>query len=491
MKRNKFGLSHYKLLTASMGYLIPLTWMETLPGDTVRMASSLLIRCSPLLAPVMHPVQVRVHHWFVPLRLLWEDWENFITGGEDGDDESVPPYISTDSISEGSLHDYLGIPPDSYSPNLTFSALPFRAYNKIYNERYRDQDLVESEEISLEEGQDSTTNTDLLKAAWSKDYFTTARPWETKGDEVTIPISGDVPVTGIGKDSQAFGESSINVYETGASGTRTYASLDQNSVDIAIEEDPDNAGYPNIRAQLDEAGAGLTINDLRLALAIQRYQEARGRYGSRYVEYLRSLGVKSSDARLDGPEYLGGGRQIIQFSEVLSTDGSNTGDMKGHGIGAMRTKRFLKFFEEHGIIMTLMSVVPKAIYTQGLHKSFSREIKEHYYQKELASIGEQQVLNKELYAVHSEPDEIFGYQARYDEYRWLPSSIAGEFRSTLDHWHYARIFSGEPGLNQTFTDCTPTKRVNADTESDVLYIMSNHQVQARRLMPRFARPKTF
>lgn len=491
MKRNKFSLSHYKLATMDMGYLVPLTWFEALPGDSIQQATSALIRVSPLVAPVMHPVTVRIHHWFVPNRLIWDDFEDFITGGEDGDDESEHPQISASAVAEGSLADYLGVPVGSYSPNLAFSALPFRAYNMIYNEHYRDQDLIDELTIDTSSGTDSTTDLDVQKVAWNKDYFTTSRPWEQKGTQVTIPLGESAPITGLGWSDGSTVGSGGTFRETGG-GSRTYADYRRSdSMIIASEEDPANAGYPLIQADLSEA-TGIPINDLRLALAIQRYQEARSMYGSRYVEYLRYLGVRGSDSRLQLPEFLAGGRNTIQFSEVLQTgEGTNpVGSMYGHGIAALRSNRYRRFFEEHGIVMSLMSVIPKTIYTQGLHKKWSREVKEDYFQKELQFIGEDEVYNKEIYADHTTPDGIFGYQARYDEYRNHPSSVSGEFLNTLDHWHMARVFSSDPALNQSFIECTPTKRVLASTGTDSLYVMANHSIQARRMLAKRAYNKT-
>lgn len=232
------------------------------------------------------------------------------------------------------------------------------------------------------------------------------------------------------------------------------------------------------------------INDLRLAFALQRYEEARARYGSRYTEYLRYLDVRSSDARLQRPEYLGGGRQTIQFSEVLQTgvttsgdDTEGVGNLRGHGIAAVRSNRYRRFFEEHGYVITLLSVLPKTIYVQGLHRTFNRRTKEDFWQKELQHIGQQEVLNKELYAPHASPDGVFGYQDRYDEYRRTPSRVSGEFRSTeLDYWHMARLFDSDPTLNASFVTSDPTKRVNAVQTNDVLWMMINHSMQARRLV---------
>lgn len=489
-KRYKHSLSHYKLLTMDMGYLIPLTWYDVLPGDTIQQNSSCLIRCSPLLAPVMHPVHVRIHHWFVPLRLIWEDFEDFITGGPDGTDSTEPPYRAQ-AVTEGSLQDYLGIPVGWGGGSNKYSALPIRAYNLIFNEFYRDQDLVTA--LSCPTGSGSTTTTeptDIQSVSWEKDYLTTCRTTPQKGDEIYIPLYDEsVPVTGDGGGTINFNDgASRDMYLKVTSGSATpgWDNASTGATGAALlgtTADPTDSG---LEVDLTSV-TGIPISDLRLSIAMQRFMENRSNYGSRYHEYLRSLGVKSKDGRLDMPEYLGGGRQTISFSEVLSSDGANTGEMYGHGIAAIRTNRFRRFMEEHGIVMTMMSVVPKAIYSQGLHKRFFREVKEDFFQPELTNIGEQEVYNKEVYVAHTNPENVFGYQAQYDEYRSIPSGIAGEFHSTNDHWHYARIFSSDPALNSTFVTCTPTKRVNASTNTDCLYVMSNHSIQARRLVPSVAR----
>lgn len=496
MKRSKFSLSHYKLATMDMGKLVPLTWFEAMPGDTIQHSTSALIRVSPLLAPVMHPVRVRIHHWFVPNRIIWEDWEEFITGGEDGTSTPTAPYFTPSTPAESSLYDYFGVPPVAYGGAMRFSSLPFRAYNLIFNEFYRDQDLVDPVEFHTESGAEggayTANNVSIQNVSWEKDYFTTARPWEAKGDTVTIPLLDEAPIKGIGKYNQNWDTGSQAVYENdGSDPTYTkYKQVNPSNDDsrFFIEGNADND--PNIYADLS-AAVGVSINDLRLALAVQRYQERMGQTGSRYSEYLRYLGIRSSDARLQRPEYLGGGRQVIQFSEVLSTDGANTGEMYGHGIAAVRSNRYRRFFEEHGIVMSLMSVVPKTIYANGIERKWFREVKEDYFQRELQFIGEQEVYNKEVYSEHSSPDDVFGYQNRYDELRSLPSTIAGEFRSTLNHWHFARIFGSDPALNSTFVTSSPTKRTLASQSTDALYVMANHSVQARRMMTRYAKAKTF
>lgn len=492
MKRSNFNLSHQKKLTADMGYIIPITWYEVLPGDILRQSTTALIRMTPLVTPVMHRVFVRIHHFFVPNRLIWEDWEDFITGGPDGKNDSEHPVVRFSNPTAGGLADYLGVPPGTYSPIIPVSALPFRAYQLIYNEFYRDQDLATESLISKTSGIDSTTNINLKKASWPKDYFTTCRPWEQKGDEVVIPVGGSAPITGIGSMGLTYSLSNQPVKETGKSVSSIYAkALKTDTTPLIYEQDPDNAGYPNIRANLS-AATGIPINDLRLALALQRDLESKSQFGSRYSEVLaHEFGIRNQDARLQRPEYLGGGKSVIQFSEVLSTDGSNTGDMYGHGISAMRTNSFRRFIPEHGIVMSLMSVLPEPLYTVGLNRSFIRDTKEDYFDKTLQFIGEQEVYNKEVQITHTDREGIFGYQKRYDEYRYIPSSIAGDMRSTLNTWHYGREFTGDVALNQTFTDCTPTKRTQADLTAKSMIITAHHNLIAKRQIAKNPMPRTF
>lgn len=489
MKRNKFSLSNYKLLSMDMGLLVPINWYEVLPGDTFQQNTSALIRVAPMVAPVMHPVRVRIHHWFVPNRLIWDSFEDFITGGDDGNDATVPPKIQCGTVGETSLGDYLGITPHAYGGALEVSALPFRAYNKIYNNFYRDQDLTTEVAEDDGDGVDTTSNLLIQRPCWEKDYFTTSRPWTQKGSGVTIPLgtTASVEPTGTGPSFKFGGGTAGQLAKNGSDANIKWAAgADAQSGAMTWND-------PQLYADLSSA-TGIDIADLRLALAIQRYQEARGKYGSRYVEYLRSLGVRSSDGRLSLPEYLGGGRQTIQFSEVIATaEGTSTevGDLKGHGIAAMKTNRYRRFFEEHGIVMTLMSVVPKTIYTNQLHRGWFRTVKEDYYQRELAMIGDQEIYNKEIKSNHATPEGVFGYQARYDEYRSLPSSIAGEFRSTLNYWHMGRIPATDPALNSTFVQCVPTDRIYASTSTDPLYVFANHSIQGRRAMQRIQKTRTF
>lgn len=501
MKRSAHNLSSTRLLTCNMGELVPIGATEVLPGDTVQHATSLLVRASPLLAPVMHPVHIRVHHWFVPYRLVWangidDSWEAFITGGHDGLDASVFPTISFNNIALGTLGDYLGVTPLVASAR-SISALWFRAYALIWNEWYADQDLDTKLTIDLTGGVDSTTNTTLKNVAWEKDYFTSSRPWTQKGPAVSLPLGTRANVLGIGIfDQGSVPTTNVTVKESDAT-TTEYATAW--TVDPSAGAGADNkteawirqnatTTYPDIYADLSSATAA-TINELREALAIQRYEEARARYGSRYTEYLRYLGVRSSDARLQRPEYLGGGRETIQFSEVLQTSvttsgtpSTGVGSLLGHGIGAVRSNRYRRFFEEHGVVLSLMSVLPKTIYVNGTSKHLIKTAKEDYWQKELQHIGQQSILNKETYSAHTTPDGVFGYQDRYDEYRRTESTVHGDFRTTLAHWHLGRVFASDTALNATFVGSNPATRIYQSATADTLLVMGYHSMQARRLV---------
>lgn len=472
-----------------MGQLVPVGWTEVLPHDTFDHSTSALIRMSPMLAPVMHPIQVRIHHFFVPMRLVWPDFPDFITGENPA---AVPPVAGMDGSDRTLIDGYFGVPDTVTGGSL--NATLRRAYNLIWNEYYRDQDL--QSEVGPDDGS-------LKRVCWERDYFTTARTSPQKGAAVTIPLTGTAPVLGIGKDTATFVSGPLTLRESDGSSRQYATSSDFESTGadrvFRVEEDPNNPGFPYIRADLSAATA-VSIDDLREAFALQRFQEARARYGSRYTEYLRYLGVRNpSDARLQRPEYLGGGKQTLAISEVLQTaesaTGAGVGDLKGHGIAALRTNRYRRYFDEHGYVMSLASVRPKTVYMNGIPRQLLRGVDFYetnlgeeigYFQKEFEHIGHQAVSEAEVWGDAN--GGIWGYQDKYQEYRRNHSRVCGDFRTNLDHWHLARSTPGPTYLNSNFVECNPEDdRIFAVPSEPGLWCMFNHSLRARRIVSRFGR----
>lgn len=496
MRRSKHNLSHYRLTSMNQGQLFPVACMEVLPGDSFRAATSALIRVSPLVAPVMHPVHVFIQHWFVPNRILWTNWENFITNA--ADDTLTIPTINVDdgSASSLALAQALGIGA-SGDPVIAVNALPFRAYNKIWNEFYRDQDL--STPLTEATGNtDTNANYAIRNVSWQKDYFTTARPYAQQGQDTTVALLdlnlGSAPVLGLGFSAGNPTTSSQTIRQSDGS---VAASQPQTSPSegtnfrMKVKGSSPNL-FPDVTTDLSglTGSASMDINEWRRAMATQRIREHRNRFGSRYTDYLRFLGVTPSDARLQRPEYLGGGRQTIAFSEVLATaEGVNTnvGDMSGHGIAAVRSRPFRRFFEEHGYILSFMFVRPKTVYMNQVPRTFLRRTWDDFWQKELEMMGEQEVTNAEVYGDSAIPNNIFGYVQRNEDYRRHPSFVSGEFRNLLDYWHMARKFTTQPVLNESFITADPTTDIYASAVNDQLYCMISHQISARRLVSRNAR----
>lgn len=498
MRSALHNLTHQVKLSANQGELIPIALVEALPADVIDHSTTCLIRTQPLVAPVMHEIDAKIHHWFIPTRTIWKDFPEFITGGPTGTDDTTPPYIDMPAVGGaaiGSLADYLGVPTGVNS--LRVSALPFRAYAKVWNEYYRDQDLQAELVISDGNGADTTTNTALQFGCWEKDYFTSARPSPQKGPSVSIPLTGDAPVRGIHMTNRnSIDGATTGIDSTNASQTYAHSYGGFGTAYLNAEAVSDTGGYrPNIFADLSDVQA-VDIEDLRLAAALQRYQENLSRFGSRYVErIMAAFGIRPRSLELDLPQYIGGGQQKISISEVLATaetDTADVGDMFGHGITAMRSNRYRYPVAEHGYILSLLVIRPRTNYIQGLNKLWSRDTKEDFYQPELAYLGQQPILKKELYATGTSTDnETFGYQDAYDSYRYIESRVAGEFRDTLDYWHMARKFASQPALNADFVKSNPTDRIYAVPAADQLYIMTKHRINARRRVIKTAKPQLF
>ena len=356
--------------------------------------------------------------------------------------------------------------------------MPTKAYNQIFNSRYRDQ-LLEPEKNELSQS--------IQFIAWEKDYFSTARPFTQLGPDVSLPIGTRADVT-----TDAADNTSLTIAR--ATGGNTASTMPASTATVQVGAD----NQPAVNLFADLSTGAVNVNDFRAAFSIQRYQEARMRYGARFTEYLRYLGITPSDSRIQEPEYLGGGTARLQFSEVLSTantqtsgtsDGTGTGDLYGHGIAGARSNKFRKFFEEHGYIITLLSVRPKAVYKDAIHREFLKTTKEDYFQKELANLGQQEVTNKEIHFNHNQRDDTFGFVDRYDEYRRHPSTVHGDFRDTLSSWSLFRELPTTTALNESFIRCNPSTRIYQVESDDHLWCMVNNHVVARRMVPKRANPR--
>lgn len=502
-KRNVFDLSHERKLSCEMASLVPIMCEEVLPGDTFKVNTDALVRVAPLLAPIMHRVHVYTHFFFVPNRLVWDDFQNFITGGETGADASVAPTI-TATHAVGSLADYFGLPT---GVAITHSALPFRAYNMIYNEWYRDQNL-QTTPVALVKtsGADATTSVAILTRNWEKDYFTSSLPYPQKGTAVTVPLLGTATVTIPGTHpTSGSAQLTTGTWETGtlkkarATGGGTALNM---SASVTSAADIKLAGASSSNDALQgsadlSTATGATINSLRLAFQVQKFMERSMRAGSRYIEsILAHFGVQSSDARLQRPEYLGGGKSNLVISEVLQSSATTItdsdtplGTMAGHGFSAMKSHSFSKSFEEHGYIIGIMSILPRTAYQQGLPRTWTRATKFDYYWPELANIGEQAVLRKEVYADGTGTDNnVWGYQGRYDEYRRRENIVCGDFKTTLSHWHLGRIFGSAPTLNSSFITANPDTRIFAVAGGQHFWVQLINNVTAIRPIPKTGEP---
>lgn len=504
-RRSAFDRSHEQKLTTNFGRLTPTYLEEILPGDQFRVKTEVLLRFAPMIAPVMHRIDVYMHYFFVPHRIVWDQWEDFITGGDDGLQAPAFPVcqITGDTRGgKGTLSDYLGVPITSGTAAAppTISQIPFRAYHEIWNEFYRDENLQTKFDWS------DPTDTDFYQTrqrAWEKDYFTSAFQQPQKGPPVIMPLTGDADVT--------YNTFSTIVTADGSIPTETISNL-EGSGGAGTDTQNLEAGFPTAANQsvrienidgLDLTNAGVTIEDLRRSARLQEWLELAQRGGSRYIELIESMfGVRSSDARLQRPEYLGGGKMPVSVSEVLNTTGIITGetgapqgDMAGHGISVGTTKSFQRSFEEHGYVMGIMSIMPKTGYHQGIHRHWKRFDKFDYYWYQFANLGEQAVPNEELYYDYADAtganDEVFGYQQRYAEYKNACNKVHGDFRTTLSYWHMDRIFGSRPTLSANFIECDGTERIFAVDDSgatDKLWVQMWHNVKCRRMMPYFSNP---
>lgn len=513
--KNKFDLSHTRKFSLNMAELIPILVQEVNPGERFRVKSEIMMRFAPLLAPIMHEIDVTTHYFFVPNRLGFAEWEPFITGGRDGLSAPVAPYftintagVAANKYGNGTLSDYMGLPGIPISTVVTnpinINALPFRAYQLIYNEYYRDQNVEPDLEVSDASGNISGAELDKILTmrtrAWEKDYFTSALPFAQRGAPVTMPITGTGAVT-YREVSSVYADNGAPMPVNTLIGTGATVAGDMQVGKTSISAGGNKGRVENI-ASVTFSGSNISINDLRKSFALQSWLEKNAVAGGRYTEQLLvHWNVRSDDARLQRPEYLGGGKSPAVISEVLSTyqdpadAGNPQGNMAGHAISIGRTNGFQRRFPEHGIVIGIMSVVPKPAYQQGIPSMYRRLDKLQYLQPSFAQMGEQPIPMSELWynpaAATTEKDETFGYQSRYADYKYTPSTVHGEFRSTLSYWHMGRIFASKPLLNKSFISADPTYRIFAveDPNQEHLYCQVYNRIDAIRPLPYFGTPK--
>lgn len=462
IQRSTFNRDHGYKTTFDSGYLIPVFVDEALPGDTMNLSMTAFARLSTPLHPFMDNMFVETFFFSVPMRLVWDNWQRFNgeqTDPGDSTDFLIPQMVSpSGGYANSSLSDYFGIP--TGVTGLSHSALWHRAYNLIWNEWFRDQNLQDSLPVSRGDGPDNPVDYVVQKRGKRHDYFTSALPWPQKGPSVDLPLGSSAPVISDGS------QPSVKQYNN----VGTFPLYITPTTGNIFGDGPPGTSQPihwrnsGLEVDLTDATAA-TINQLREAFQIQRLFERDARGGTRYVEILKAhFGVTSPDARLQRPEYLGGGSSPVNVNPIAQTsstdDTSPQGNLAAVGTVGAHGHGFTKSFTEHCLIIGLVAARADLTYQQGLNRMFSRRTRWDFYWPALSHLGEQAILNKEIYAQgNADDDKVFGYQERYAEYRYKPSNITGQFRSnfaqSLDTWHLSQDFAALPLLNDTFIEENP------------------------------------
>lgn len=520
--RSKFNRSHVLKTTFDEGKLIPIFVDEVLPGDSFKLKVTTFTRMATPIFPVMDNLYLETFFFFVPMRLVWDNFQKFMGEQENPGDSTdyLIPTRNFGKIPSGELADYFGLPIDV--PSLPVNILPFRAYWLIWNEWFRDENLQSSVPYSKSDiGQiwkDENLSVngfhwyDCAPRGKRYDYFTSCLPWPQKGPGVELPIGATAPLnipsglsttvqasvvdsSGSSKYSGVFNQTLDvdNWYSVGISGNGGNHSPWQLTTNVPLHD-----ALSSVNVDLTSATA-VTINSLRQAFQLQRYYEKDARGGTRYIEKIKShFGVTSPDARLQRPEYLGGHSDRININPVVQTSSTDStspqGNLSAFGVSGARYHGFSKSFVEHGYIIGLANVRADLTYQQGVNRMWSRKTVLDFYWPSFAHLGEQAVLNKEIYAQgNSQDNEVFGYQERYGEYRYKPSLITGKFRSTyaqsLDAWHFSQKFENLPTLsNQFIQDNPPISRCLAVPSEPHFLMDAFFDLKCVRPMPMFGTP---
>nr|WAE43807.1 MAG: major capsid protein [Microviridae sp.] len=505
-----FNMSHDVKLSCNLGYLIPIFSEETMPGDRWNINTEALVRLQPLVAPVLHRATVRTEWFFVPYRLVYPNWETFISPVQEGATAPVAPTQNVTAVTN-SLADYLGLPViDTPTTFNGVSAFPPACYHRLYWDWYADEDIMGLTNIfpgMLSDGDNSSNPyvTNILHARnWDKDYFTSCKPWPQKAPTVIIPAFNGTNVSVSATSTAQFkniGGSTITTGQTIATAGSVLA-----GADFTPQASSQNIGIDVGSAGLNITGANLiaasgTMEQLRKAMALQKFFESDSRGGTRYIETIyQHFDENNSDYRLQRSEYIGSTSQPLVISEVLNMTGGVTGvpqgQMAGHGIAVAKHADGMNYHcKEHGMLMGIMSVMPTTSYFQGIDRKWFRPTRLDYPWPEFANLGEQAVTNGEIYWTGTGVDaNTFGYIQRYAEWKARMNRVCGDFRTSLNFWHWGRYFSVAPNLNSAFitaTDQTTLDRPFAVTSASVTHLLCHwfHNVKLRRKLPRFSVPK--
>lgn len=537
-KRSAFDLSFENKMSLNFGYLYPTLVQEVLPSDVFECKSSYLLKFEPTLAPIMHKLDAYVYTFFVPNRLIWSNWEPFISPGNgkvkmsdmaDFVSPVMPSFNLTKAILNfnnnnpevlsndrffgvGSLADYLGCGFDFHrskgttlAPNLNFSLsqLPFRAYALIWNEYFRDQNFQDPIDIPLGDGDldfsvDRKPLFSLQKKAWEKDLFTSALPTPQRGGTVMLPITGEANLVSNGEKAYIthLGNTSSSIFDSASlsvSGKESTLSQDTHEGQVYLKDFKSSDLTNYLRVDLSSA-ASTSIENLRVAYSLQDFLEKAALAGSRYVEsILGHFGIHVEDYRLQRPEFLQGDRIPVQVSDVTQTSESSS-TPQGNQSGLLRSSTDAPTFKyeakEHGFLIQLLCVLPRTCYQQGMPPLFRRGLNEGYLDfafPEFAHLGEQEVYTSDLYANKDTINKLFGYQPRYVDYKYNSDVVHGQFKTTLDFWHMGRIFDDQPFLNSSFIESSPSHRIFAVSaaDNDVIYCDIWHDLRAIRPLPQF------